>query len=129
MLIDRWTTVQNFAESFEDLSPAQINAMSFEEWAARTNRRPPAEAALAALDAQYEAPAPEGQEQPPAPVREPQQPDVADMSWQEYAAYREASGIAEHSNEGMSRAEVQLMSRLERRNIPPTGRTAWYSGQ
>jgi hypothetical protein len=50
MLIDTWTATQNFREVFEDLSPTEINRMSFAEWAARTNRPAPAESAIAALD-------------------------------------------------------------------------------
>jgi len=73
-MIDTWAVTQNFKESFEDLSPAQINALSVEEWAARTNRQTPAQAAIAALDAVHGASVPTAPQQSPAPAQEPQQP-------------------------------------------------------
>lgn len=105
MLIDTWATVQNLRASFEDLSPAQINAMSFGEWAARTGRQAPAESATAALDAQYQASAPTAPQQPPAaaqePAVEPQGLDLASMPMSDYAALRSRLGIGQSRQEGI----------------------------
>lgn len=65
MLIDHWAATQNFKESFEDLSPAQISRMSFEQYARATGRQTATESAIQALDASYEPP--EGATAVPAP--------------------------------------------------------------
>ena len=116
---------------FEDLSAVEINRMSFEDFARRTGRQTPAEAALEALDAQHEAPASEGQEQPPAPVREPQSApqglDLASMTMEQYAALRGQLGVGgrEYGRgalDGGSTADwVQAAQRK-------AGRSAWQGG-
>jgi hypothetical protein len=96
------------------LSAAELAALPMDEYARVTQR--PTFGQTAAQAHEYTTP-PASQ---PAPVQKPdithQQPDVAGMSWDEYAAYREASGIAARSNEGMSRASISLMDRLYQRN-------------
>lgn len=128
-MIDTWAATQKLMED-TGLAARELAEMDLSEYARVTGRQAPAEAALAALDAQHEGEHQAPQQPALAPEQTaPERPDVGAMDWAEYAAYRERSGIAARSAEGMSRAEVHLMGRMERRNIPPAGRTAWYSGQ
>jgi hypothetical protein len=116
------------AADFEDMSAQDINRMSFDEWAARTGR-----ATVSEIAAQAHAYAPPSAQRAPAPAQAapdaPQQPDVAAMSWQEYAAYRESSGLAQRSSEGMSRAALSMSDRRVRNDVPANGRRSFYSGQ
>lgn len=56
------------------LTAREINELDMQEYARLTGRQTPAEAAIQTLDAAYPASAPQGQEQPPVPAQEPQQP-------------------------------------------------------
>lgn len=125
------------APDFEDLSAAEINRMSFEDFARRTGRRTPAQAAIAALDAAYQASAPTAPQQPLEPVQEPQQ-SRQNVTEEQFLAWRaqrvsggEGKGIfdsvgsrsdaytnAVHAQSGrtaMSNANVQEPPRLEGR--------------
>lgn len=79
------------------LSASEILALPADEYARLTNRPTPTQAALQALDAQYEPPGTPRQEpaqvvaQPPAP--EAQGIDVAGMDMQQYAALRGQLGM------------------------------------
>jgi hypothetical protein len=42
--------------------------------------------------------------------------DVQSMSWEEYAQWREASGLAARSAEGMTHASISMASRWYKRN-------------
>lgn len=94
------------------LSAAELTALDMDEFASVTGRPTMGEIAAHALDS-----APPAQQAPaPAQTPAPEQPDPLSMDWQDYAAWREASGLAARSNEGMSHASVSLMDRLYRRN-------------
>jgi hypothetical protein len=73
MMIDTWATVQQIQED-TGLTPAEILQLNMGEYARLSNRPAPAESAVAALDREYAASAPQGQDQPPAPAQEAQQP-------------------------------------------------------
>ena len=96
MLIDTYLTMQQIMAQ-TGLSAAELAAMPLDEYARLSGRQTPAQAAVQALNAQYEASAPQGQEQPPAPVQEPLEPpqgvDVSQLSMREYAALRGQLGM------------------------------------
>jgi hypothetical protein len=121
MLIDQWAVAQNLRESFEDLSAQDINRMSYAEWAARTGRLTPAESAVAALDAAYQAPAPQGQQQPPAPVQEPQSvpQGITDDEFLAWRANRARGGEGRGIFDSVSRDEAVAGVRAN------SGRTAY----
>lgn len=90
MIIDVWATTQKLMEE-TGLSADQILRMDMQEYARLTGRQSPARAATQTLDAEYEAPAPQGQEQPPAGVQEPPQgidPNSAEyfLAWRQNRA-------------------------------------------
>lgn len=124
MMIDIYLTAQQIMEQ-TGLSAAELAALPLDEYARLSGRQTPAQAAIQALNPQYEASAPQGQEQPPAPVQEAQQPDVNAMDWQQYARWREASGIAQKSDFGTTHAHVSL-NRLGQQDTGPAGRTRYY---
>lgn len=113
------------AADFEDMSAQDINRMSFADYARRTGRPTLAESIAAA------AQSPPSAQRAPAPAQAapdaPEQPDVASMGWAEYAAYRQSSGLAERSAEGMSRASLSMADRYARNDVPANGRRSFYS--
>ena len=96
MIIDVWTSVQKVMET-TGLSADDILKMDMSEYGRLTGRQSPAQAATQALDAEYDTSAPQGQEQPPGPVQEPQrQPqglDIGSMDMQTYAQLRAQLGV------------------------------------
>ena len=118
---------RHLTEAVEDLSAADINRMSMTDYREIRHR-----AGLPDVDPFATAYAPaEPPRQAPAPAQQPapEAPDVAAMDWAEYAAYREASGLAARSNEGMSHASLSMTDRWLRPTVAPSGRTRYYSGQ
>jgi len=118
---------RDLREAIGDLSAQDINRMSMSDFTEISRR-----ADLPAVDPFSEAylARPSAQQEPsPAPPQPPQRPDVASMSWQDYAAWRESSGLAERSAEGMSRASIRMSDRWAKSDVPVNGRTSHYSGQ
>jgi hypothetical protein len=81
MMIDTYLTAQQIMEQ-TGLSAAELAALPMDEYARLSGRQTPAEAALAALDAQFQPSIPQAPQQPPAPAQE--QPQGLDPSSQEY---------------------------------------------
>jgi hypothetical protein len=82
----------------------------------------PAQAAIAAYNRQQDAS--ETASAAPAAPEPPTVPDFANMSAAEYAAYREQSGIAARSAEGMTRGSLSMEARAVRKHdFGPDGRT------
>lgn len=112
------------------LSAAELNALDMDDYARLTGRPTVSESAIASLDAGHAARPPTPAQPAPAPAQSapgiPHQPDVASMDWAEYAAYRQSSGLADRSTEGMSRASVSITSRFERSDVPANGRREFY---
>lgn len=98
---DYWAAQLQARQIQEDtgMTMDQILALPADEWARLTNRQTPAQAAIAALDAQFQGHSPAPQQQAPAPAQPPTQtqapetPDFASMDMATYAAYREQAGI------------------------------------
>jgi hypothetical protein len=123
MMLDTYLTAQQIMEQ-TGLSAAELAAVPLDEYARLSGRPTPAQAAIAALDSQYEAgqPAP-APEQTPAP----EVPDFGAMSLDEYAAYREASGLAARSSEGTSRASLSMAGRYSKQDAgQQSGRASFY---
>ncbi|HET9081124.1 MAG TPA: hypothetical protein VFO01_11510 [Trebonia sp.] len=112
------------------LSARELAEMDLSEYARLTGRPTPAEAALRAVEAQHQPPAQHGQPQPQkVPQTVPaEQPDPLAMTWEEYAQWRDASGLAARSAEGMSRASLSMSARYVRNDVPVNGRRQSYSG-
>jgi hypothetical protein len=123
------------------LTPAELAAMPTDEYLRLTGRPTVSEIAVSALkygqagenpsktpgrhlgdiSGQSRTPAP--QSGSPADIGESAVPDFMSMTAGEYAAYREASGIAAASAEGMSRASLSMQDRRVRQpDFGPTGR-------
>ena len=96
-----------------------------DEYARVTNRQTMGEIAAEAHG--YASRPPGRPRQEPAPEPAPQQPDPCPCPGRT-TPRRESSGLAERSAEGMSRASLSMAGRHARNDIPPAGRTAWYSG-
>jgi hypothetical protein len=85
---------QRHKEAFEEMSAVEINRMSFAEFAARSGRRTPAQAAVAALDANYTALGSSQQKAPAPPQSQtPQGVDIASMSMADYSQIRGQLGV------------------------------------
>jgi hypothetical protein len=125
--LDAFLAARKLADDYElsDLSPQEINRLSMADYARIRER-----AGLPAADpfaTAYTTPAPQ-QATAPAQSPAPDAPDPAAMSWQEYAAWREQSGLATRSAEGMSRAAISMSDRYARNDVPANGRRSFYSG-
>jgi hypothetical protein len=79
------------------LSARELAEMDMDSYARLTGRQTPAQAAIAALDAQSGQAQPQAPQQPPAPLQEPQeQPqgiDLASMSMEQYGGLRGQLGV------------------------------------
>lgn len=101
-----WLDSQHNREAFADLSAAEINKLSFTEFARRTGRPSFAESAVASLDAAYEAQhARQSSASAPAPAQStpaPQQPgiDIGAMDMDQYAQVRDQLGMGQGSQYG-----------------------------
>jgi hypothetical protein len=152
MMIDAWATARQIQED-TGLSPQQISKLSMAEYARLSGRQTPAEAAVAALDARYEASARQVPQEPPAPSETvPQRSqgitDAEFLAWRQSrvsggentgifgssAVSRSpefAAGVRRHAGRGaLSSANVQEPPRLEGRYLneaqPVQGRQGFY---
>jgi hypothetical protein len=149
MLIDTYLTMQQIMEQ-TGLSAAELAAMPLDEYARLSGRQTPTEAALQALDRDYEVSATQDQEQPPAPADAPQ--DLDPNSDDYFLAWRSQrarggegrgifDGVDSHSDEytaavrqqagrtAYSQGNVEQPARIERvfiQDSPVTGRTMGY---
>ena len=90
-MLDAYLRGQTLREAFHDLTPQQINDMSLSEFAVRTGRPTPIQAALQALDHQEPAAAPRSAPQVPEPQQ--QGIDVNSLSMEQYTALRGQLGV------------------------------------
>ena len=110
------------------LSARELAEMDMDAYARLTGRATVSEIAAQAHD--YTPPSAQRAQAPAQAAPDaPEQPDVASMDWAEYAAYRQSSGLAERSAEGMSRASLSIADRYTRNDVPANGRRSFYSGQ
>jgi hypothetical protein len=84
------------------LTREEILALPMDEYARLTGRQSPTQAAVATLDARYEASTSQAPAAPAAPAQTqaPEVPDFGTMSMAEYAAYRAQAGIGQGTKEG-----------------------------
>jgi hypothetical protein len=104
------------------LTETELALLPLNDYSRVVHGQTPAQAALAAYNRQQDASGTAASAAPAAP-EPPTVPDFANMSAAEYAAYREQSGIAPRSAEGMQRASLSMQDRWVRQaDFGPAGR-------
>jgi hypothetical protein len=127
MMLDTYLTARQHQDVLSYFTARELDAMDMDEFARLTGRQTPAQAAIRALDAQYSTPPPASPQADPGMPEAPQQPDFAAMDMSEYAAYREASGLAARSSEGTSRASLSMAGRYSKQDAgQQSGRASFY---
>lgn len=122
-MLDAYLRGQTLREAFHDLTPQQINDMSLSEFAAKTGRPKPIQAALQALDAQSEqvhTPEPVFTETVASPEPQALDPDSPEY-FHAWRAQRALGGEGVGIFSGMGSQSQEYRSAAARQ----AGRTGW----